>query len=83
VNLDLVNDDEAPCDTLQRMTIGDVRPQDLSEQPKDQSRSDTTSPTEGLDQDHEKNQDEHNDQVQEESNDPGGYEDDGDKEKTT
>jgi hypothetical protein len=33
VNLDLVDDEEAPCDTLQRMTIGDVRPQDPSNQP--------------------------------------------------
>jgi hypothetical protein len=26
VDLDLVDDEEAPCDTLQRMTIGDLRP---------------------------------------------------------
>jgi hypothetical protein len=45
VDLDLVDDDEAPCDALQRMAIGDVRPQDPSEQPEDQSPSDTTPPT--------------------------------------
>jgi hypothetical protein len=28
VDLDLVDDEEAPCDALQRMAIGDVRPQD-------------------------------------------------------
>jgi hypothetical protein len=26
VDLDLVDDEETPCDALQRMTIGDVRP---------------------------------------------------------
>jgi hypothetical protein len=26
VDLDLVDDEEAPCDTLQRMMIGDLRP---------------------------------------------------------
>jgi hypothetical protein len=33
LDLDLVDDEEAPCDALQRMTIGDVRPQDPSDQP--------------------------------------------------
>jgi hypothetical protein len=27
-DLDVVDDEEAPCDALQRMAIGDVRPQD-------------------------------------------------------
>jgi hypothetical protein len=31
VDLDLVDDEEAPCDALQRIAIGDVRPEDLSE----------------------------------------------------
>jgi hypothetical protein len=31
VDLDLVDDEEAPCDTLQRMTIADIRPQDPSD----------------------------------------------------
>jgi hypothetical protein len=26
VDLDLIDDDETPCDALQKMTIGDVRP---------------------------------------------------------
>jgi hypothetical protein len=30
VDLDLVDDEEAPSDALQRMTIGDVRSQDPS-----------------------------------------------------
>jgi hypothetical protein len=33
VDLNLVDDEEAACDALQRMTIGDVRPQDPIEQP--------------------------------------------------
>jgi hypothetical protein len=33
VDLNLVDDEEATCDTLQRMMIGDVRPQDPSNQP--------------------------------------------------
>jgi hypothetical protein len=30
-DLDIVDDEEAPCEALQRMTIGDVRPQDSRE----------------------------------------------------
>jgi hypothetical protein len=37
VDLDLVDDEEAPCDALQRMTIGDIKPQDPSDQPQGQS----------------------------------------------
>jgi hypothetical protein len=29
-DLDIVDDEEAPCEALQRMAIGDLRPQDLS-----------------------------------------------------
>jgi cobalamin biosynthesis protein CobT len=60
------------------MAIGDVRPQDLSEQPQGHSPSDTTPLAQALDQNHEENQDElegedeHHDQVQEESNDQEG-----------
>jgi hypothetical protein len=86
VDLNLVDDEEAPCDALQRVAISGVRSQDPSEQPEDQSPSDTTPPTQGLDQDHEKDQDEHedehNDQVQEESNGQGGDKNDGDKEES-
>jgi hypothetical protein len=78
VDLDLVDDEEAPCDTLQRMTIGDVRPQDSSDQPQDHSPSDTTPPAQAVDQD----KGEHHDQVQEERNDQGRDEDDGDKEES-
>jgi hypothetical protein len=54
------------------MTIGDVRPQDPSEQLKCHSPSDTTPPAQG-------HQDEHYDQVQEECSDQGGVEDDGEE----
>jgi hypothetical protein len=32
IDIDLVDDEEAPCDALQRMTIDDVMSQDLSNQ---------------------------------------------------
>jgi hypothetical protein len=46
-DLDVVEDKEAPCVALQRMAIGNVRPQDPNEP---QAPNDTTPPT----QDHEK-----------------------------
>jgi hypothetical protein len=61
------------------MVIGDVTPQDPSDQPQDQSPNDTTPPAQELDQEeHEEEEDEFHDQVQEESNDQGGDEDHGD-----
>jgi hypothetical protein len=72
VDLDLVDDEEAPCDALQRMAIGDVRPQDPSNQPQETSPNDTTLPTQGLDQDNHEEDVEPNVQGQEESNDQGG-----------
>jgi hypothetical protein len=44
VDLDLIDDKEASCDALQRMMIGDVRPQDSSNQPQETSSNDTTPP---------------------------------------
>jgi hypothetical protein len=79
VDLDLVDDKEAPCDALQRMAISDVRPQDPNDQPQEPSPNDNTPPARGLDQDNHEEDDEPNDQDQEESNDQGGDEDDGDK----
>jgi hypothetical protein len=79
VDLDLVDDEEAPCAAIQKMTIGDVRPQDLSNQPQETSPNDTTPPTQGVDQDNHEEDDEPNDQGQDESNDQGGDEDDEDK----
>jgi hypothetical protein len=44
VDIDLVDDEEAPFDALQRMAIGDVRPQDPNDQPQEHSPNDTTPP---------------------------------------
>jgi hypothetical protein len=72
VDLDLVDDKEASCDALQRMTIGDIRPQDPSDQPQGQSSNGTTPPEQGLDQDkYEEEEEEQYDQVQEETNSRG------------
>jgi hypothetical protein len=60
------------------MAIGDIRLQDPSDQLQGHSQNDTTPLTQGLDQDKYEGEDEHHDQVQEESNDQEGDEDDGD-----
>jgi hypothetical protein len=78
VDLDLIDDEEASCDALQRMTIGDIRFQDPSNQPQGQSSNDTTPHEQGLDQDKHEEEDEQHDQAQEESNDQGGDKDDED-----
>jgi hypothetical protein len=44
VDLDLVDYEEALCDALQRMVIGDVRLQDPSNQPQETSPNDTIPP---------------------------------------
>jgi hypothetical protein len=44
VDLDLVDDEEDSCDALQRMVIGDVRPQNPINQPQETSPNDTTPP---------------------------------------
>jgi hypothetical protein len=83
-DLDVVDDEEAPCDALQRMVIGDVRLDDTNEPQTSQAPNDTTPPTQDHDQDHE---DEHEDEQEEpldkdqdhyqgESNDQGGDDDD-------
>jgi hypothetical protein len=78
VDLDPVDDEEAPCDALQRMVIGDVRSQDPSNQPQETFPNDTTPSAQCLDQDNQEEDDERNDQDQDESNDQGGDEDDED-----
>jgi hypothetical protein len=50
--LDVI-DNEPPCEALQRMVIGYVRPQDPSDPQANISPNDTTPPT----QDHEQDQD--------------------------
>jgi hypothetical protein len=78
-DLDIVDDEEDPCEALQRMTIDDVRSQDPSNQPQETFPNDNTPPAKGLDQDNHEEDIEPNDQGQEESNDQRGDEDDGDK----
>jgi hypothetical protein len=43
-DLDLVDDEEALRDALQRMAIGDVMPQDPNNQPQKTFQNDTTPP---------------------------------------
>jgi hypothetical protein len=69
VDLDLIDDEETSCDALQRLVIGDVRPQDPSNQSQETSLNDTTPPVQGFDQDNHEEYVEPNDQGQEESND--------------
>jgi hypothetical protein len=54
-DLDIVDDEEAPCEALQRMAIGDERPKDPSEP---DAPNDTTPPTQDYEQDQEDEQDE-------------------------
>jgi hypothetical protein len=73
-DLDDVDDEEASCDALRTMDIGDVRPQEVNEdQP---SSNEATPPTQDNDQDQEDEQDENDDQDQEMGNDQGGVEQD-------
>jgi hypothetical protein len=74
-DLDVVDDEEALCEALQRIAIGDVIPQDPSEP---QAPNDTTPPTQDHEQDQEDEQDENKPHDQEKSIDQGGDEDDGD-----
>jgi hypothetical protein len=59
VNLDLVDDKEVICNALQRMTIGEVRPQDPSNQAQEITSNDITPSTQRLDQNEHKDKDEH------------------------
>jgi hypothetical protein len=66
---DIVDDEQPPCEALQKMKIGDVRPQDLSES---HSPNDTTPLTQDHEQDQEDDQDEDQAHDQKESIDQGG-----------
>jgi hypothetical protein len=81
-DLDDVDDEEAPCDALRTMAIGDVRPQETNE---DQPSSNEATPTQQDNQDQECEQDEDDDQDQEMGNDQRGVEqdeDEGDQEES-
>jgi hypothetical protein len=79
-DLDVVDDEEAPCDALQRIAIGDVRPQVPSESQASHTPNDTTPATQDHEQSQEDEQDEDQAHDQEESTDQGGDEDDEDHE---
>jgi hypothetical protein len=67
-DFDDVDNEEAPCDTLRTMTIGDVGSQEVN---KNQHSSNEAAPTQENDQDQEDEQDEDNDPDQEIGNDQG------------
>jgi hypothetical protein len=76
-DLDDVDDEEAPCDTLRNMAIGDVRSQEAKE---DQSSSNEAAPpTQVDDQNQESEQDKDDDQDHNMGNDQGGVEKNEDK----
>jgi hypothetical protein len=84
-DLDDVDNEEVPCDTLRTIAIGDVRPQGANEdQP---SSNEAAPPTQRDDQDQEREQDEDVDQNQEMDNDQEGVvqdeEDDQEKSKSS
>jgi hypothetical protein len=54
-DFDIVDDEKAHCEALQRMAIGDLRSQDSSEP---QDSNDTTPPTQDHEQDQEDEQNE-------------------------
>jgi hypothetical protein len=86
-DLNVVDDEEAPCDALQGMAIGEVRSQDPSEHQASQASNDTTPPTQDHEQDQNDEQEEPQDEDQvhdqEEIINQWGDEDDGDHEATT
>jgi hypothetical protein len=76
-DLDDVDDEEAPCDALRTMTIGDVGPQEVNE---DQlSSNEAPPPTQVNDQDQENEQDKDDDKDKDVGNDQGGVEQDEDE----
>jgi hypothetical protein len=84
VDLDELDDEEAPCVALRNMSIGDVCPKESEEptQAQDQlpSSNQASPPTQDEDQAQvDENEDQEDEPPQEEDNDQGG--DDNDKEK--
>jgi hypothetical protein len=85
VDLDELDDEEAPCVALRNMSIGDVCPKEFEEPPQAQDQSSSSMqaspPTQDEDQaqDNEE-EDQDNEPPQEEDNDQGGDDNDKDKE---
>jgi hypothetical protein len=85
VDLDELDDEEAPCVALWNMSIGDVCPMESEEPPHAQDQSSSSNqaspPTKDEDQaQDDENEDQQDEPLQEEDNDQGGYEENDDKE---
>jgi hypothetical protein len=85
VDLDELDDEEAPCVTLRNMSIGDVCPKESKEPPQaqDQPSSSMQASPPTQDEDEAQDDEEEDQEVeppQEESNDQGGYAHDQDEE---
>jgi hypothetical protein len=85
VDLDELDDEEAPCDALRNMSIGDVCPKESEEPPQAQDQPSSSiqasPPTQDEDQaQDDENEDQDNEPPQEEDNDQGGGNHDQDKE---
>jgi hypothetical protein len=85
VDLDELDDEEAPCVALRNMSIGDVCPMESEEHTQVQDQPSSSNQASPLTQDEDQAQDEENEDQedeppQEEDNDQGGDEDNKDKE---
>jgi hypothetical protein len=82
VDLDELDDEEAPCVALRNISIGDVCPKESEEppQPQDQPSSSMQASPPTQDEDQAQNEDQEDEPPQEEDNDQGGYEENEDKE---
>jgi hypothetical protein len=85
VDLDELDDEEAPCVTLRNMSIGDVCPKEFEEptQAQDQSSSSNQASTPTQDEEQaqdDENKDQEDESPQEEDNDQGGDDNNKDKE---
>jgi hypothetical protein len=76
VDLDELDDEEAPCDALRNMSIGDVCPKESEEPPQAQdqpsSSMQASPPTQDEDQAQDDGNEDQEEQPQEEDNDQGG-----------
>jgi hypothetical protein len=79
VDLDELDDEEAPCVALRNMSIGDVCPKEAQDQPSSSVQASPPTQDEDLAQDDE-NEDQEDEAPQEEDNDQGGDEENKDKE---
>jgi hypothetical protein len=79
VDLDELDDEEAPCVALRNMSIGDVCPKEAQDQPSSSVQASPPTQDKNQAQDDE-NEDQEDEAPQEEDNDQGGDEENKDKE---